>query len=146
MQTVFWGPPSWKFIHSVANNYANRDFPMDPEVKQHYKNFFYGLRYILPCRYCRKSYKEFIQKLPIDEFLNYPNGPLYWTYLIHNMVNNKLRKQGEYNKQDPAFADVCRYYKQFNAKSCVKDTEIETCKPNKKCAKPYSGVKYFEII
>jgi hypothetical protein len=32
--------------------------------------------------------------VPTDPYLHHPMGVMYWSYLIHNMVNDKLRKQG----------------------------------------------------
>ena len=50
MQVNKWGPGGWAFMHTITFNY-----PLNPtdDDKQHYKNFFQSLKYILPCNYCR---------------------------------------------------------------------------------------------
>ena len=152
MNTNFWGPHGWIFIHSIANNYANLDWEKlkeedkIDEVQEDYEKFFHYLGKVLPCRYCRKSYNEYIKELPIKHYLNGPDDLLYWTYCIHNKVNDKLRSQGEYNKPNPSFDLVCKRYKSKNAKSCINKVK---CKPSSSCSKktqctvkPYQKIKY----
>ena len=154
MQTKFWGPPGWDFLHSVANNYANLDWKlleekgMDDDMRNNYKQFFYYVGKVLPCRYCRKSYKKFYKELPIDNYLYGLDDLLYWTYCIHNKVNDKLRAQGEHDKPNPSFDEIRKKYRSHNAKSCTKKV---TCKTNNTCTHvqtcmPYQKVKYASFI
>ena len=79
MDTRFFGPPGWKFLHSIANNYANLDWEQIKkedrieEVKNDYRQFFHYLGKVLPCKYCRRSYQQFVKELPIDNYLHGPN-------------------------------------------------------------------------
>ena len=121
-----WGPPAWTTFHTIAYNYSNLDSYTE-EIKQNYKEFFRFLGKVLPCRYCRESYAIFTKMLPIDPYLQYPMGPMYWSYLIHNMVNDKLRKQGNLLPPNPPFALVCEHYKKLKSKKCKKPGETTIC-------------------
>lgn len=88
MDTRKWGPGGWRLLHYIALEYDKKDKPN----KQHYIRFFNNIQHILPCKYCRISFKEYIS----EERFNYDNASK-WLYKIHNSVNKKLQKQG-YNK------------------------------------------------
>ena len=87
MQTRVWGPAGWIFLHSTAQNY-----PWKPTTTQQkkYLAFFKLIGNILPCRYCRESYQDFINepdtKLDLDVLKN-RKSLVTWLYLIHNKVN-----------------------------------------------------------
>ena len=59
--TKIWGQVGWIFNHSVTFGY-----PIQPteEQKQQYKQYFISLGHVLPCRYCRESYHNFITSGP----------------------------------------------------------------------------------
>ena len=104
MNTSFWGPGGWKFLHSITFNYPtkiDRRKPRHIEIQKYVKQLFLNLQYTLPCKFCRESYKQFIKDLPISNYLNTRHEITWWLYAIHNMVNQKLRKQEqqEYQKQ-----------------------------------------------
>jgi hypothetical protein len=123
MDTKKWGPGGWVFLHTIAFNY-----PEEPtnEIKMYYLNFFKSIGYVLPCIYCRNSFIQFIDKHPIEPYLGSRYQVAYWLYMIHNMVNEKLRKQeaermqkGEFilklTPPDPSFEEVCKKYNRFRA-------------------------------
>jgi hypothetical protein len=96
MNTKFWGPGGWIFLHTISFNYPIKIDESDPwhrKVRQYYKQLYENLQYTLPCKYCRKSYKKFLKELPISQFLDSRKGITLWLYQIHNKVNAKLRKQ-----------------------------------------------------
>ncbi len=100
MDTRFWGPSGWKMLHLIAE--------MSPEIipsgiQKIYHKFFTNFQYLLPCKYCRKSFAKYITSLPIDNYLNSRNDLTKWIYLIHNKVNNKLRKQGYCTSPNPDY-------------------------------------------
>ena len=57
--TKIWGPSMWIALHSISFCY-----PINPtyEEKQNYKKFFELLGELLPCLYCKESYKQIIKK------------------------------------------------------------------------------------
>lgn len=89
--TKIWGPPMWESIHSIAFGY-----PVEPteEHKINYKNFFINLKNVLPCRYCRESYEEFIKTDPdarlMDTVFESRDTLTEWVYKLHQRVNKKL--------------------------------------------------------
>jgi len=103
MDTRFWGPPAWILLHTLAYEY-------NPTLKLEYSLFFTNLKYVLPCIYCRASFIEYIEDLPIDNYLDSRDNLFYWLYQIHNKVNNKLREQGLLIWEDPSFDEVKKRY------------------------------------
>lgn len=96
MDTKIWGPPGWKYLHTLTFNYPTRiDLrnSLHKQLKKYIKEQFINLQYTLPCKYCRQSFKDFIKKLPIKDYLDSRADLTWWLYSIHNMVNEKLRKQ-----------------------------------------------------
>jgi hypothetical protein len=90
MQTVQWGKAMWIPLHAITFNY-----PINPSIedKNKYKNYFTLTGNILPCKYCRDSFITYSKYIPIDSFLDSREGIVYWLYVIHNLVNQKLYKQ-----------------------------------------------------
>jgi len=113
MQVDKWGPSGWTFLHTISFNYP--DNPTNDDKKK-YRTFFENVGEILPCKYCRISYKKFITELPIDQFLDSRKQLTKWLYRIHNKVNNKLRKQGLLNTKNPKYSDICEKYDMMRAK------------------------------
>jgi len=99
MSTKFWGPKAWDFLFtSIIGNFP---FKIDNNNKEHiklqmyYKNFLTSLEFVMPCIFCRKSFKKFINEIKIDNFLHGRIELMYWLYLIKDKVNKKLIKQEE---------------------------------------------------
>ena len=107
MNPQFFGPPGWKFLHAVTFGYSDNPNPIE---REHYKRYFESLQFVLPCIHCRRSYQQFYRELPIDNFLQDKLHLAYWMYLIHNKVNDKLRKQGKSVPKDPTFESVVKKY------------------------------------
>lgn len=104
MDTRFWGPPAWILLHTLAYHYK-------PELKDYYMIFFGNLKYVLPCIYCRASFTEYTEILPIDGSLKSRDQFFEWLYKIHNMVNDKLRGQGLIQWMNPKYEDIVSKYK-----------------------------------
>jgi len=87
-----WGPHGWKFIHMIALAYSTNP---TAEQKQHYREFFTVLQYILPCSICANNYaKHFTKDLPFnDEVLANRDNLVKWTIDLHNLVNKETGKQ-----------------------------------------------------
>lgn len=122
MDTKFWGPDGWKFLHSCVQLYT-------PEKKSAYIKFFNSIKNVLPCIYCRMSFSEYITDLPIENYID--NLPK-WLYLIHNKVNDKLRKQGYVHEDDPTYEEIYERYKKYtfeiNKKcDCIDGLEFIYC-------------------
>jgi hypothetical protein len=133
MQTRVWGPAGWLFLHSIAQNFPHHP---DKQKKTFYFNFFKLVGDVLPCRYCRESYQEFIKEP--DSKLSYSvlknrQTLSYWLYSVHNKVNKKL------GYSNPSFEEVWKKYESFRSK-CTKSPEVIE-KIKKGCTDPLSGLK-----
>jgi hypothetical protein len=63
------------------------------QVKTQFKNLLRGLSVVMPCVFCRESFKQFYRELPIEPYLVGRLELMYWLYLIRDKVNNKLINQ-----------------------------------------------------
>lgn len=96
MNTKFWGPAGWVMLHTITFNYPEVIDDKDEdhvERRKYTKRLFNDLRYTLPCKYCRLSFKEFLKQEPIEPHLGSRDALTHWLYRVHNLVNDKLRKQ-----------------------------------------------------
>lgn len=116
MNTKAWGKFAWPFLNFSVANYSP-----SPENTFYMRQFFNSLGYVLPCKHCKKSYREFIKRRPVEDYLHSREALQYWLYMIHNDVNDKLRRQGDPIPPNPSFKEVCAYYERFRAK----------CNPNR---------------
>jgi hypothetical protein len=120
LMTACWGPGSWICFHSITFGY-----PVEPtqDHKNNYRQFFESIGDVLPCKYCRESYKQFITtgdtKITDDVFKN-RDSLTKWLYNIHEKVNNKLGVS-----YGLTFEDVCRRYESFRSKCSTKPTKQE---------------------
>ena len=98
-----WGPSGWVFLHTITFNYPEKPTLND---KKKYRLFFNLIGDMLPCKYCRNSYKIYIKYLPVDNFLNSRESLTYWLFYIHNLVNDKVFKN-----DNTTFEEVVRNMK-----------------------------------
>jgi hypothetical protein len=104
MDTRFWGPPAWRLLHTIAASY-------NPELQRDsMRDFLEVIPYILPCKYCRISLTEYYEKVSYEDYLGSAKDLSEWMWKIHNLVNDKLRKQGQQIPKDPAFNSIYKYY------------------------------------
>lgn len=109
--TKIWGGPGWTFNHAVTFGY-----PLEPseQQKKEYREYFVSLGNVLPCRYCRESYKRFIsvgETALTDQVLINRESLTKWFFKVHEAVNAKL-------EMDYAFTyeDLVDRYESFRAK------------------------------
>ena len=93
MQSSKWGPPLWDSLFHIAAGYDFNDTPKREKDRQ-YRAFFGSLGDVLPCRYCRDSYRNFYAALDIDRYMTMPScGLTKYVYDLKNLVSNKLASQ-----------------------------------------------------
>lgn len=126
--TSTWGSPGWFFLHSVTAGY-----PVDPDefdsrngnpvgqTRREYKTFFTTAGSVLPCKFCRDSYKAFIRDLPIDRYIHSRASLFEWLFKIHNKVNEKLGV-----RQETDLESVVDKYESFRAQ-CPKSKVSTGC-------------------
>jgi hypothetical protein len=97
MKTSFWGPNAWNFLFcSILGTYPEKidnNNKSHIKIKQEFKKLFNSLCYIMPCIFCRESYKLFIKELPLDNHLDSRINLCFWLYKLKDKVNKKLIKQ-----------------------------------------------------
>jgi hypothetical protein len=141
MMTKVWGPPGWLFLHSISFGYPytiNHKNPAHKNKKAEYATFFNYVGTVLPCKYCRESYLDFLKEYPVENHLNTREEITKWLYNIHNRVNDKL---GVPKCKVPSFDEIKTTYERFRAR-CKKTTQEE--KENnqaKGCVTPADGTK-----
>jgi hypothetical protein len=94
MGTSVWGPNAWDFLFiSIMGRYPVKvDFysKEDVQIVNVFSQTLIGLKDLMPCIYCRKSFENFIKELPIEPYLIGRIELMYWLYLIKDKVNKKL--------------------------------------------------------
>ena len=115
MNVKCWGPTAWFTLHKITANYPIKPTKEDKMI--HYK-LFANLKETLPCKHCRKSYKQYFKEIDITNYLETRETIMYWLYIIHNKVNEKLREQGYKITKDPKFEDIYKFYTSKTSKCC----------------------------
>ena len=107
METIFWGPDGWIFLHTITYLYPDK-----PTFNDKYRTveFFKHVSMILPCKYCRASFTRYSNSLPINKYLDTKELLTDWLYRIHNKVNGKLKRQHLNNKLNPSISSVNNKY------------------------------------
>ena len=138
MNTTFWGPSGWEFLHTLSFIYPDKPSYNDKVKMQHFMN---SINYILPCKYCRISFTKYTKSLPIDDYLESKDKMVEWLYKIHNKVNKKLRKQGFCKYENPELSlvkdkyksileqlySICKNKKNINNNNCIQDSVTYIC-------------------
>ena len=113
LATSKWGPHAWFFLFSsihgaypVKLDLSNKEHVL---IKKHFKQLFQNLQYVMPCIFCRNSFKIFLKELPIDPFMSGRIQMMYWLYLIRDKVNQKLIRQEKicYNNEKKILKNKC---------------------------------------
>ena len=86
MATFIWGPVFWNIMTDIAIQTDRHWNKMSLTDKKICIQFWALLRDMLPCKWCRKSYRKFFREDP-------PTYPLKkWFWNLKNKVNTKLEK------------------------------------------------------
>lgn len=96
MQTSKWGSRGWTFLHCLPLCCEDE---LKEEQREEWIEFIELLQKMLPCKYCRASYANFIQEdtvadgLSNSKFKGHCKVALAnWLFALHNKVNKKLEK------------------------------------------------------
>jgi len=70
------------------------EYPLQPSEydKRIYHDFYTSLKDVIPCKDCRKHYREFITRYPISPHLDARSSLIKWVIQVHNFVNKTLGK------------------------------------------------------
>lgn len=81
------GRNTWSFLHTLAAAYPSRP---TSEEKENMKEFIRLFSILYPCSFCAREFREDIKDLPPK--LDNRKALSLWFCLIHNKVNEKLKK------------------------------------------------------
>ena len=99
----FVGPHAWTVLHSYAAAYT-------PDQRKTFTRFVKALGELFPCSICRQNFKKKLKILPLEPYLGNNNDLFFWTYCIHDMVNEAI------TATDPSNPKMSPPYDQFNSK------------------------------
>ena len=102
---AFWGEPIWTTLHTLAAAYA-------PDQAAAFKLFVSTLPILLPCDICRAHLAQNLKKYPLVDYLADRNSLFFWTYLIHDAVNQQitLERPTEPAKRSPDYETIKHFY------------------------------------
>ena len=112
MDTRFWGPSGWRLLHSITFGYIPRT------DKKAVRDMFEMLPFVLPCKFCRASLSEYMEKDPLEPALESRDTLTRWLWRIHNEVNAKLRSQKLNVAPNPPFEKVASLYEDILSSGC----------------------------
>lgn len=104
LATKKWGPVCGNFLFTIIMGrypYKLKNTKEHKIIRKQFKSLLTSLKDILPCVFCRNSFKVFLKELPINNFLVGRIELMYWLYLMKDKVNKKLIKQEKlcYNEE-----------------------------------------------
>lgn len=126
------GRSTWTYLHTLTFNYPENPTEND---KLKYYTHFKQLPEFLPCPSCASSFKIYFEYIPITAYLDDIYGITFWLYIIHFIVNSKLKKK------NTDFLDVIKLYLP-NKTSCVN----QSINLSGKCTKPSTSLPKDKFI
>lgn len=127
----FFGPSTWKTLHSIAWNYAEDANAPTEQEKKDIIDFLRLLEPLLPCPSCRKHYGAYMLKKPIDASSR--AALTRWVYDLHDDVN---RRSG---KTSPTFEQHTRDYAGWDATMIEEYSGMSKKTQSLKLADPHFG-------
>jgi len=108
----FIGPPTWTVLHSFAAAYTS-------DQRKVFRGFIKSLGKLFPCSICRSNWKKKLEILPLEPYLGNNNDLFFWTYCIHDMVNEAITDSDPSNpKSSPPYDQVKFSYFQKMGEFC----------------------------
>lgn len=107
-----WGNPLWDTIHILAASLKDGN-------GEHLIAFLNSLTYLLPCEKCQNNLRYKLNKHPPTPYMTDPRNALYYTYMLHDMVNESINQEyGKKIKISPPFEQVQAKYMDIAQKNC----------------------------
>ena len=99
MKPEQWGPPVWRFFHTLAEKIKDPAFPI---IGKHLFGYIHRIAGYLPCPDCSKHAKLFLAKINISD-LKTKQDLINIMYIFHNAVNKRKSKQMFHVEQLPRY-------------------------------------------
>lgn len=90
MNSKVWGQFLWRLLHTITYSYNNK---CPQQLKTKYIEVFYSLRNLIPCVICRNHYRQRLQKMPVERYMDNRDNLIDWLIKLHNEVNIGLHKR-----------------------------------------------------
>ena len=87
-----WGPPLWYKMHRATFMYPETR-PTDKDKKAMVDFFTTKVYNDLPCEKCRKHYREYLSKYPVEYQVDSQHSLANWLVNMHNEVNTRTGKK-----------------------------------------------------
>ena len=110
MKKEEWGPIIWKLLHCLTIKIKEDSFP---KKKNELINTILSIFSNLPCPHCSSHALSLSKRLNITN-INDKNNLIKALYIIHNLVNKKLKKK-------ELSYDIIETYNNYNTKEVVVD-------------------------
>lgn len=95
MDTYIWGPPLWALLTTIVRIHDAEKGPFAIEsideltmFRAYTLDLLNSLLYVLPCVYCRQSYRLFVKHSPPQRQKKF----VEWLWSVHCKVNTKLER------------------------------------------------------
>ena len=110
----FIGPPTWTILHSYAAAYNSET------QRESFPVFVKTLGKLFPCEICQENFKKKLKILPLEPYLGSNDSLFFWTYCIHDMVNEAIRDSDPSNpkRRSPDYDRVKSFYFQKMNEKC----------------------------
>lgn len=83
---LFFGFPGWECMHSFASQIDTDD------KARHFKILLKCYVYLFPCESCGRNLAYKLHHYPIDSYLHDWVDALFYTYMLHDLVNTSINK------------------------------------------------------
>jgi hypothetical protein len=97
-------------LHYITRRFDDGELTCDARTLC---RFFRSVGHVLPCIYCRRSFQKYYAQLPLRPYAK--RGKSFeWYFRIHNLINDKLRKQGYIHTPNPSLSTVKKIYDNYH--------------------------------
>lgn len=106
MNSEFWGPHAWIFLHTISFWY-----PKEPsqEDKENMYNFIQSFSKVIPCGICRDNFNKHKEECDLFRALGSRSLFIEWMYKMHDKVNKMV------GKESPPLSYVKAFYESKRA-------------------------------
>lgn len=90
LDPAIWGPHYWFFIYTLAISYPKK---ANSVLKKKYYDFIQNLPIFIPDLKIGNKFSQYLDKYPIEPYLDTRENFIKWVHFIHNKMNKQLGKE-----------------------------------------------------
>lgn len=107
MNSRKFGQLAWPLLHSLPKIVSCGEKEWSESLRESFSFVVFGNAMILPCKYCRESFRVFVRAIDLRKWIQGPRllQPVTqsvasnYLFTLHNMVNQKLNKPWQFDLQ-----------------------------------------------